>query len=230
MTLFDKPGFSALSVHIAVSEPWDRLSGAPVDGPKTRVKLKKAIYLALMLIIGAATLAMAEADGETGEAMTAETQTGVNARLHVPMEDFRREWALLGVYSVLGDDPEKGAKELHVVYAKREVVAAYRESGTFPDGAVLVKEVFAARTEALTTGTASYAGTLVGRFVMVKDNGNGYAGASPLWGDGWGWAFYRGEETKRTVTTDYRRDCLGCHEPARGRDFIYLQGYPVLKR
>ena len=64
-------------------------------------------------------------------------------------------------------------------------------------------------------GAAStYAGDLVGRFVMVKD-GAGKLGAGPRFGDGWGWAFYEGSETKRTVTTNYQNDCLSCHEPVR---------------
>lgn len=65
---------------------------------------------------------------------------------------------------------------------------------------------------------------------MVKDKTGKHAGQSPLWGDGWGWAFYEGTETQKTVTTDYRKDCLGCHEPVRSQDLIYVQGYPVLKR
>ncbi|ODS03523.1 hypothetical protein AUC71_09145 [Methyloceanibacter marginalis] len=45
----------------------------------------------------------------------------------------------------------------------------------FPDGAILVKDVFATNTEALTTGIASYADTLKGRFVMVKDKTDRHA-------------------------------------------------------
>ena len=65
---------------------------------------------------------------------------------------------------------------------------------------------------------------------MVKDGNDSQAGRSPLWGDGWGWAFYEGTETRKTVTTDYRDDCLACHEPVRGQDLVYVQGYPVLSR
>lgn len=149
--------------------------------------------------------------------------------LQVPDADYRRDWAFLGSFSVLADDPEAGAKEFHVVYTKRENLDAYRKTGKFPDGAVLVKDVFATKTEALTTGTASYADTLIGRFIMVKDQANSYAKVSPLWGDGWGWAFYEGAETRKPVTTDYRQDCLACHEPARDQDYTYIQGYPILK-
>jgi len=38
--------------------------------------------------------------------------------LHVPAANYRQEWVLLGSFSVRADDPEKGAKELHVVYAE----------------------------------------------------------------------------------------------------------------
>ena len=94
---------------------------------------------------------------------------------------------------------------------------------------MLVKDVFSGKNENLTASVVSYANTLIGRFVMVKDANNAYAGRSPLWGDGWGWAFYEGTERQETVTTDYRQDCLGCHEPSRDRDLVYTQGYRVLK-
>ncbi|NIR29207.1 MAG: cytochrome P460 family protein [Gammaproteobacteria bacterium] len=176
------------------------------------------------------TIAVPPLQPASGASEDAQPTRDVDSLLHVPAVDYRREWVLLGSFSVLADDPSKGAKQLHAVYAAPKTVGAYRGTGAFPDGAVLVKDVYATKTESLTTGTASYADALVGRFVMVKDADDEYAGASPLWGDGWGWAFYEGTETTQTVTTDYRKDCLGCHEPVRSQDLIYVQGYPVLKR
>jgi hypothetical protein len=181
---------------------------------------------AALLISGvvAVTAVIAQSEFETAAAAS-DPQT----LLQVPDENYRRDWVLLGSFSVLADDPEAGAKELHVVYTKPENVDAFRKTGAFPDGAVLVKDVFATATEQMTTGTSSYADKLAGRFIMVKDQGDKYAGTSPLWGDGWGWAFYEGTETKKTVTTDYQQDCLGCHEPVRHQDLTYIQGYPILK-
>lgn len=154
----------------------------------------------------------------------------VDPDLAVPSENYRETWVFLGSFSVLAEEPEDGAKEMHAVYAEREAVRAYLASGTFPDGAKLVKDVFETKTEDLTTGTASYATHLAGRFVMVKDGQNSKADQSPLWGDGWGWAFYEGAETQRTVTTDYVSDCLGCHQPAQETDLLYTRGYPLLAR
>ena len=190
----------------------------------TRVTIYSALFLILLVAIGTAI-------AQTPPGMTGQRpKTSTDNLIHVPETDYRREWVLLGSFSVLADEPPSGAKELHVVYAAPESVAAYRRTGVFPDSAVLVKDVFAAKTESLTTGTASYAGRLLGRFVMVKDAGNRNAGRSPLWGDGWGWAFFDGDETKKTVTTDYATDCLGCHEPARSQDLLYVRGYPALGR
>jgi Cytochrome P460 len=181
---------------------------------------------AMLLISGvvAITAVVAHTESETAAAAS-----DPQALVYVPDVDYRRDWTLLGSFSVLADDPEAGAKEFHVVYTLPENVDAYRKTGAFPDGAVLVKDVFATSTEAMTTGTSSYASTLIGRFVMVNDPANKHAGASRLWGDGWGWAFYEGTETQKTVSTDYKQDCLGCHEPVRNQNFLHIQGYPILK-
>ena len=48
----------------------------------------------------------------------------------------------------------------------------------FPDGTVLVKEVFKRTTKDMTTGTVSSAGALAGWFVMVKDNVGRFPGTS----------------------------------------------------
>lgn len=184
------------------------------------------IFAAAALAVAAAAVAWGQDKGATA----AKPQSvEAEAVLQVPAVDYRKEWVQLGTFSVLADKPADGAKELHVVFTARQNLEAYLRTGRFPDGAVLVKDVFAARTEALTTGTSSYAGDLAGRFVLVKD-GNGGLGSGPRFGDGWGWAFYEGAETKRTVTTDYKNDCLPCHEPARGQDLLYLQGYPLLRK
>lgn len=153
----------------------------------------------------------------------------VEAVLRVPNVDYRKEWVQLGAFSVLADKPAEGAKQMHVVYTDRQNVEAYLKNGKFPDGAVLVKDVWATKTEALTTGTASYPGELAGRFVMVKDSA-GKLGKGPRFGDGWGWAFFSGNEKVKTVTGDYKVDCLTCHEPVRNQDLLYLQGYPALRK
>lgn len=143
--------------------------------------------------------------------------------------NFRRDWVMLGAWSVEGDADTGGSVGLHVVYAPGSVVDAYRKTGKFPDGAVLVKELFNGRTETLTTGEATSAASLAGHFVMVKDAKSRFPD-NPLWGDGWGWAFFAAGKPETPVTKDYKTECLACHEPVRANDLVYDYAYPVLKK
>jgi hypothetical protein len=63
---------------------------------------------------------------------------------------------------------------------------------------------------------------------MVKDSKETHPG-NPLWGDGWGWSWFDADEPLKTTSTDYHTDCQGCHVPAKATDWIYVNGYPVLR-
>jgi len=81
----------------------------------------------------------------------AETVVDPSGNLRVP-EAYRTTYQSLGSWAVAADQGP-GSKELHVVYASPGTIAAYRRDGRFPNGAVLVKEVFQAATGQMTTGT-----------------------------------------------------------------------------
>lgn len=146
--------------------------------------------------------------------------------IHVP-RDYKTRYQALGTWSI-ADDGKAGAKQLHVVYASPGASAAWKERGTFPDGTVLVKEVYGASTEQMTTGTASHATDLKGWFVMVRDSQNKRAASNPLWADGWGWAWFDATNPDKTTSTNYRTDCQGCHAPASKTEYVYVAGYPEL--
>jgi hypothetical protein len=155
-----------------------------------------------------------------------DTAVDADGNLHVP-SNYRLTYQFLGSWAVAAES-EKGSKELHIVYASPGAVAAHRQTGHFPDGAVLVKEVFHAATGQMTTGTVSRAESLKGWFVMVRDNKGSHPG-NKLWGDGWGWSWFDAPDPSKTTSTDYKTDCLSCHIPARASDWIYVGGYPPLK-
>jgi len=152
---------------------------------------------------------------------------GADGNLRVP-DNYRTTYELLGSWAVATDEG-RGSKELHVVLASPGSIEAYRKDGHFPDGTVLVKEVFKTATKEMTTGTVSRADKLNGWFVMVKD-GTGRHSGQPLWGDGWGWSWFDAAEPSRTTSTNYKIDCRSCHVPAQASDWVYVDGYPALKR
>lgn len=142
-------------------------------------------------------------------------------------ENYQTEFVQIGAWSIA--DPEgAGAAGIHNVYTQPETVDHFKEFGEFPHGAVVVKELRTAETSTLTTGTASWGTSIEGWFVMVKDR-HGTVSDDALWGDGWGWAFFPADSPSKTTTKDYRNECVACHTPAQDTDWIYLDGYPVLK-
>jgi Cytochrome P460 len=181
----------------------------------------------------AACLALGLAGAAIGISSTYGATQGVKAvsdaagNLHVP-EDYKTRYTYLGTWSV-ADDKAKGAKQLHIVYASPGAVAAFQKLGKFPDGSVLVKEVYGATTATMTTGEVSRADKLAGYFVMVKDSKGSHPN-NPLWGDGWGWSWFDAGKTTRTTSANYKTDCYSCHIPAQATDWIYTQGYSALVR
>jgi hypothetical protein len=150
-----------------------------------------------------------------------------NGNLHVPV-NYREKYEFLGSWAIAADKGQ-GSQQIHVVYASPGAIEAFRQRGAFPDGTVLVKEVYATTTAPMTTGTVSHEQDLKGWFVMVKD-GKGSHPGNKLWGDGWGWSWFDADKPTKTTSTDYKADCLGCHVPAKATDWIYTQGYPPLAK
>ena len=138
--------------------------------------------------------------------------------------DYRDKYELLGTYTII--DPK--GDQMHVTYASPGTAAYYRKTGKFPDGAVLVKEIFLTDHATFTTGNAQWASQMVQWFVKIKDTKNRYPN-NPLWGDGWGWALFKADAPDKQVSTDYKKDCLSCHIPAKSTDWTYVQGFPPLK-
>jgi Cytochrome P460 len=157
----------------------------------------------------------------------AEAVVDATGNLHVP-DNYQATYELLGSWAIAADQGQ-GSQELHVVRASPGSIESYRKEGHFSDGAVLVKEVFQAATRRMTTGTVSHAESLKGWFVMMRDGSGRYVG-NKLWGDGWGWSWFDANSPSKTTSTNYKTDCLGCHVPARVSDWVYVDGYPPLKR
>jgi hypothetical protein len=149
-----------------------------------------------------------------------------NGNMKVPA-NYRSTFQFLGAWAIAAEEGQ-GSKQMHIVYASPGTVAQYRATGRFPDGAVLVKEVYETSTQEMTTGTVSREGKLKGWFVMVKDSKGSHPG-NKLWGGGWGWSWFDAKDPSKTTSTDYVTDCQSCHVPAQATDWIYTQGYqPML--
>ena len=125
--------------------------------------------------------------------------------------------------------PDGGASGFHDVYTEKATVDEFRRTGKFPDGATLVKELRASDTGTYSTGAdISYStDELKQWFVMVKDT-QGRFPDSKIWGEGWGWALFMPDDPETNVASNFRAECLGCHVPAKSKDWVYTEAYPIL--
>ncbi|HEY2757001.1 MAG TPA: cytochrome P460 family protein, partial [Pseudolabrys sp.] len=132
------------------------------------MKLPRTVGLAVAVSLVAGTVtALAQISGAAPAGPTANVVDAAG-NLRVPA-DYRTLYQALGTWAIAADSGQ-GSKEIHAVYASPGAIDAYRKTGHFPDGAVLVKEVFETSTNEMTTGTVSHADKLKGWFVMVRDS------------------------------------------------------------
>lgn len=182
------------------------------------------IFVGLALGLGLSITSFVLAQGDRVSKDTLSQNVDAIGQITLP-NDFRNTMVHIGSWFV----PEGSASGFHDVYANREAVDHYRAHGVFPDGATLVKELRAASTGEYTTGSGvAFANAQIKQwFVMVKDDNNRYAG-NGLWGDGWGWALFKPSDNSKNLVNDYKVDCLGCHIPAKEKDWVYTEAYPTL--
>jgi hypothetical protein len=176
---------------------------------------------ALLLVFAVAFLAVASDEEGNGPLPFVESDGTIRFPGRV-----RDGWIHLGSWGsadLNSTDPGQ-----HDVYTQPESLEAYRKTGKFPDGAVIVKEIRKIESAHMTTGPVTWAGDEILWFVMIKD-AKGRFPENDNWGEGWGWALFNAGATEKSASSSFRASCLGCHIPARGTDWIYVQGYPRLR-
>jgi Cytochrome P460 len=211
-------------VSLPACEPLEAHANQEGD-PRMTTSKTIGIAVAVTLVVGSVA-ALAQADGGAFRGTAAANVVDAKGDLRVP-EDYRETYQALGSWAIAADGTP-GSKQMHEVYASPGAIAAYRKTGHFPNGTVLVKEVFSTVTASMTTGTVSHPDMLKGWFLMVKDAKSSHPG-NPLWGDGWGWSWFDAGKPLKTISTNYKTDCQGCHVPAQSTDWIYVNGYAPLR-
>ncbi len=191
-------------------------------------KIAKLLLASTILLIPAAILV----SRETQEPFSSYVDS--SGVITLP-QDFRTTWVHLGTWALTSQaaaGPDLGQTApgigFHEVYTQPGSVKAYKKTGSWPDGTMLIMEVSGIHWDDLPTGHVMYADEPAEWFVMIKD-GRGRFTNNPNWGDGWGWALFKAGDPKKNVSTGYKKSCLGCHTVARESDLVFIQGYPTLR-
>lgn len=192
------------------------------------LKITIAVLVLAVCLAAAATLGAGEKSGSFSPYVDSKGNITLPA-------DFRSTWVHLGTWVVtsqIAAGTELGqtapATGLHDVYTQPDSLKAYRKDGKWPDGTVLVKEIRTVQWDDMPTGHVIYAGDVSRWFVMMKDTKGRFPGNSN-WGEGWGWALFKANDPKKNLSSDYKNDCIGCHELAKTTDWVFIHGYPALR-
>ena len=124
--------------------------------------------------------------------------------------------------------------EFHNVYVEPTAFAAFSETGEWPEGTQIVKELVTVRdndnaengSSAEVSGVGYFQGEFAGLELTVKDNDR--FGDQPG-----GWAYFsfghNAPPYAKTAEAFPTEACNACHEQSAETDFVFTQFYPVLR-
>ena len=199
----------------------------PSHGRSSR--LTTAILLAALVGGGIAGLHAAKS-ARAADAPDWGPQWTTDGRLQLPQGYHR--WVFLGApLTPHGlNDGKAGFPEFHNVYVQPEAYQAYRETGAFPEGTILLKELQltlpgtypdGSRNES--SGRGYFPGKANGVDISVKD--------SQRFADTNGWGFFNfghhAPPYEQTAALQPKEACAGCHE-ANATDMVFRRFYTAI--
>jgi len=140
-----------------------------------------------------------------------------------------REWVFVGAV-VTPNELNKGKAafpEFHHVYLDPASFAEYQKSGTFRNGAVLVKELVSVGSKQGPSGNGYFPGDFLGVAVAVKD-----AKQFPNAPGNWGYINFTpklGQASSKNAAAEPVSACSVCHQAKAKQDQVFTQYYPVLR-
>lgn len=138
-----------------------------------------------------------------------------------------RKWTYVGEVVTPNDmnDGEASFPEFHSVYIDPASFAAYEQTGKFPDGAVVVKELSSVGAKHASSGNGYFQGEFTGLEAAIKD--------SKRFKDEPGnWAYFSfGHKypLKAEASKNAAAACNQCHQDNANTDWVFSQYYPVLR-
>ncbi|REJ85177.1 MAG: cytochrome P460 [Planctomycetota bacterium] len=137
-----------------------------------------------------------------------------------------REWVFVGAPVTPNDmnDGKAAFPEFHNVYIDPASYAAYKQTGKFADGTVILKELVSVGGKQMDSGNGYFQGEFVSLEAMVKDS-------SRFSDEPGSWAFFRFGEAPNYTATGTRmktESCNSCHSGAN-EDYVFTSTYPVLR-
>ena len=138
-----------------------------------------------------------------------------------------REWVSVGTPLTPNDMNGGDAPfpEFHSVYINTMAWQAYKRTGKFPDGTVVVKELLSVGSKQASSGKGYFMGEFIGLEAAVKDSKR-FPEEPGYWAYfSFGHSYPLAPKTKAQITAS----CAACHQALAADDMVFTQYYPVLQ-
>lgn len=138
-----------------------------------------------------------------------------------------RKWVYVGTPLTPHDMNGGNASfpEFHNVYVDPESFATFENTGVFPNGTQLVKELVLVGSKKAVSGNGYFMGEFAGLEVAIKDT-------ERFRDEPGGWAYFsfgHKSEYEMTAKAFPAASCNACHAASAETDFVFTQYYPVLR-
>ncbi len=140
-----------------------------------------------------------------------------------------REWIFVGTPVTPNDlnDGKAPFPEFHNVYIAPRAWKAWKATGEFPDGTILIKELVSVGSKAAVSGNGYFQGEYVGLEAEIKD-------AKRFAKEPGNWAYFSfttedHKSLKKAAKAFPTEACNTCHQASAADDFVFTQYYPVLR-
>jgi hypothetical protein len=194
--------------------------------PTFRRHCYAAAGLAVIAVLSASLLGLPGQIGNpknTGAGMNGTAAVFVAQNTLSRPADYR-EWVFAGSSLGLTYRQPQSSPMYHNVYIDPGAYREYARSGKFPEGTVMVLEMFSAETKQEPGLQGSYEKDLMALEVSVKD--------SRRFDGGWGFFNFTegmGKLKSEAEALPQTAGCLSCHREKAATDHVFTQFYPVLR-
>lgn len=187
--------------------------------------MASSFLLVLLATLGVACSTDSVSDSDTApDALLPKPTFTADGALEQPVG--YREWVYIGTPLTPNDlnPPEAAFPEFHNVYIHPDDFAHYSETGDFPDGTVIVKELVTVGSNAAVSGNGYFMGDFRGLETTIKD-------VTRFPDEPGNWAYFSfGHDypLAETATAFPAAACNACHEASAADDWVFTQHYPIL--
>lgn len=141
--------------------------------------------------------------------------------------DGWRQWIFIGAPLTPNslNDGKAAFPEFHNVYIEPKAFAHFVETGQFPNGTMIAKELVSVGETEAVSGTGFFQGDFQGLEFAVKDT-------ERFPDEPGGWTYYSFGHAlpyQKLATAFPTESCAACHEVAASFDMVFMQYYPVLR-